>query len=294
MKLSELYEVKSSGKSTAKLGTTRASKNDILIALTFVSKNTGISIQDLKDNLLGSSAKTLSGITPDSGDVDIAIEDARIDRDDVIKKLLQATKQKSVHRTGDGLYSFAIPVSSNRSVQVDLIFTKSTKWTKWTYHSADSKYKAAVRSLLLVNIMKQIYEPGKDLEIKEDGETIIRVRRSFKADVGLERLFKLRKMLKNGKRSSSLVKVSPEEIQAELQRIGKTDKFSSEKDIITDPDRAATLMFGIGIKNNDTKSVEQIINIIKTRKDADIIFKNTMNDLKDSGLKVPPELEKFR
>lgn len=297
MKLLELKEPVSSGKSTKDMGTTRASKADIQSAIKFVSKHAGIPIEEIKPNLLGSTNKTLSGAQEDSGDIDIAVENGRHGKMiDIVHKMLDATGTDEIHRAGAGVFSFAVPVPGGRKVQVDLMFVPSTKWARWSFHSApSSKYKAAVRSLLLVNMMKQVFEPGKDIEVKENGETVARARRSFKADVGLERLFKVMKMRKDGKgRTKSLAKVTPEELQAELTRMGRKDKFDPNPDPIVDPDQAAELMFGKGVKAKDAMSVEQIIDLIKKRHDAEEIFKNTMDDLKDSGLEVPPELEKYR
>lgn len=296
MKLQELMEVKSSGKSTAALGTTRANASDIKSALRWVTKYTGIPYEELKSNLLGSTSATLAGTRKDSGDIDIAVDETRYDRDEIIQKMMDATAQGETHRAGKGVFSFAVPVPGDRKVQVDLMFVPSDKWAKWSFHSnPGSKYKGAVRSLLFVNVMKQIFEPGKDLEIQENGETVIRVRRSFKADVGLERLFKVRAMRKDGKgRTKTLAKTDAAGVQAELDRMGREDKFDPNPDPITDPDKAAALMFGKGVKAKDIMSVEQIVALIKQRKDGKTIFKDAMDDLKEMGLDVPPELEAYR
>jgi len=299
MKLQELLlERKSSNKSTAHLGTTRASADDIKSALKFVAKHAGLDHDELKASLIGSTEKTLSGKQKDSGDIDIAVEDKDLDRDAVIQKMLDATGTDEIHRAGAGVYSFAVPVPGDRKVQVDLMFVPSKKWAKWSFHSApDSKYKGAVRSLLFVNMMKQVWEEGRDLEVNDpdDGQPVVRARRSFKADVGLERLFKVRPMRKDGKgRTKNLGKTDGAGVAAELRKMGRDDKFDPNPDPITDPDEAAELMFGKGVKAKDVMSVEQIIELIKKRKDAATIFKNTMDDLKEQGLEVPPELEKFK
>lgn len=296
MKLHELMEAKSSGKSTAGLGTTRANASDIKSALRWVAKYTSIPYEELKSNLIGSTNATLAGTKKDSGDIDIAVDETRYDRDEIIQKMMDATAQGETHRAGNGVFSFAVPVPGNRKVQVDLMMVPSGKWAKWSFHSdPNSRYKGAVRSLLFVNVMKQIFEPGKDLEIQEDGETVVRVRRSFKADVGLERLFKVRPLRKDGKgRTKSLAKTDAAGVQAELDRMGRDDKFDPNPDPITDPDKAAGLMFGKGVKAKDIMSVEQVIALIKRRKDASTILRNTMADLKEMGLEVPPELEAYR
>jgi hypothetical protein len=145
-------------------------------------------------------------------------------------------------------------------------------------------------------MMKQVWEEGKDLEVDgEDGEPAIRVRRSFKADMGLERLFKVRPMRKDGKgRTKTLGKATPQAVKAELQRMGIDKPFDMSSDPIRDPDRAAELMFGKGVKGKDIMSVEQIVKLINKRKDAKEIFSNTMDDLRDQKLEVPPELEQYR
>lgn len=298
MILKELFEAKSSGKSTAHMGTTRASADDIKSALKFVAKHAGLDLDEVKSSLLGSTEKTLAGKQQDSGDIDIAVEEGSVNREEVIQKMLDATGTDEIHRAGAGVFSFAVPVPGGRKVQIDLMFVPSKKWAKFSFHSApDSKYKGAVRSLLFVNMMKQIFEPGKDLEIKDpdDGEPVIRVRRSFKADVGLERLFKVRPMRKDGKgRTKNMGKATAAEVAAELKRMGLDDKFDPNPDPITDPDQAAKLMFGNGVRAEDVMSVEQIVNLIKKRKDAAVIFKNTMDDLKEQRLEVPPELERYK
>ena len=298
MKLTDLYEAKSSGKSTSHLGTTRASADDIKSAIKFVAKHAVLDLDEKKTTLIGSTEKTLAGKQQDSGDIDIAVEEGSVDREAIIQKMLDATGTDEIHRAGAGVFSFAVPVPGGRKVQVDLMFVPSKKWAKWSFHSApDSKYKGAVRSLLFVDMMKQVWEKGRDLEVcdPDDGEPCIRARRSFKADVGLERLFKVRPMRKDGKgRTKNLAKTDGAGVAAELKRMGRDDKFDPNPDPITDPDQAAELMFGKGVKAKDVMSVEQIIELIKKRKDAATIFKNTMDDLKEQGLEVPPELEKYR
>lgn len=299
MKVSELLTEarKSSGKSTKDLGTTRANANDIKSALAFVSKHAGIPIDGLKANLLGSTPHTLAGKKQDSGDIDVAVDASKYPEEIIVNRMLKATGTDEIHRAGKGVFSFAVPVEGGNLVQVDLMLVPSTEWARFAFHSApESNYKGAVRSLLFVNIMKQVWEEGKDLEVEgEDGEPVIRVRRSFKADEGLERLFKVRKMRKDGKgRTKSLGKATAKDVQAELDRMGLDHKFDPRPDPIRSPNQAAELMFGKGTKAKDIMSVEQIINKIKKRKDAAEIFKNTMDDLAEQGLDVPPELEQFR
>jgi hypothetical protein len=180
-------------------------------------------------------------------------------------------------------------------VQVDFMFVPSAHWAKFGFHSsADSKHKGVTRAFLLMNTMKQIYQPGQDLQVKDEaGNEIIRVRRSFKPDAGLERLFNLAPMRKDGKGRTALKKVKPEEIEAELKRLGHKGTFSKDADPIRDPKAAAEFMFGKGTKPEDLLSAEGVIKHIFKRKDHAQIFKNAIEDLQKTGLPIPDEIAKF-
>lgn len=282
------------GAATADLGTQRANKQDIEAALRFITKHTGVTYETLAANLLGSTEHTLAGHRKDSGDIDIAFEESKHDRDTLIAKMKVATGMDKVHQTGAGVYSFAVPVG-NKKVQVDFMFVPSEKWARFGYGSHhSSKHKGVVRTLLLVNLMKQLYVEGKDLQLKDDaGNDIVRVRRSFKPDVGLERLFNLAPMRKDGKGRTLLKKVKPEEIEAELKRMGHNVTFSKDPDPIRDPQVATTFMFGKGVKPEDIDTAEKIIALIMKRKDHATVLKNAAEDIVKIGLPLPDEMKKF-
>jgi hypothetical protein len=278
------------GAATASSHTERANKSDIEAALKMVSKTTGIAIETLKQNLLGSTSHTLSGKKQDSGDIDIALEEGKYDRDVIIKKMSDAAE--GVYNAGTKVGSYAVPVNGKK-VQVDLMFVKSEEWARFGFHaSPDSKHKGVVRNFLLINLMKQLYEPGKDFVLADNGQEIIRVRRGFKMDAGLERLFRVAPFKKDGKRGP-LKAATPQEVEAELKRLGKTQKFSSESDTILEPDRAAAFMFGKGVKASDLLSAEQVIAQIFKRKDHAKIFKDTIKDIKAAKQPVPSEIAQF-
>jgi hypothetical protein len=285
------------GAATSDLKTERANKADIEAALDFVSKHTGIGRKKLEGNLLGSTGHTLAGKKKDSGDVDIALEDGMFDRDAIVEKMAQATGMDKVNPTGGATYSFAVPVGGGKKVQVDLMFVASEKWARFGYHSAlESEHRGVVRNFLLVNLMKQLYEKGKDLSIidpKHDVEAV-RVRRGFKMDGGLERLFRVAPLRKDGKGRVALRKGTPEEVDAILKQLGSKETFSRDADAILDPDKAAEFMFGKGVKATDLLSAEQVIKQIFKRPDHAEIFKGAIEDIERADQPVPAEIKQFK
>lgn len=283
------------GAATSTFNTVRATRDDIVKALDFVSKHTGIDRQKLEANLLGSTSHTLAGKKKDSGDIDIALEDGMFDRKVVVEKLKQATGMDKVHQTGGGTFSFAVPTGADRRVQVDLMFVPSEKWARFGFHSAlESQHKGAVRNLLLANLMKRIFEPGKDISVKDDeGNEVVRVRRVFKMDGGLERTFRVAPLRKDGKGRVAPRKGTAEEADAILKQLGRKETFSRDPDPILDPDKAAEFMFGAGVKAKDALSAEQVIKLIFKRPDHAEIFKDTIEDLEKAGLSVPDEIKQF-
>ena len=200
-----------------------------------------------------------------------------------------------VHQTGGGVFSFAVPTASDRRVQVDLMFVPSEKWAKFGFHSElGSKHKGAVRNLLLANLMKRIFEKGKDITVKDDeGNEVVRVRRVFKMDGGLERTFRVAPMRKDGKGRVAPRKGTAEEADAILKQLGRKEQFSRDPDPILDPDKAAEFMFGKGVKAADILSAEQVIKLIFKRPDHPEIFKDAAEDIEAANLPVPEEIKQF-
>ncbi len=296
LKRNGIYEmVMEGGKATEDEGTVRATKNDIVAALKFVSKVIGLPFETLEKSLLGSTPHTLSGDKQDSGDVDIAIEESSVNRETVIAKMEKATNFKTT-KIGKGTYSFPVPVGNGRKVQVDLMFVPSVSWAIWGHYSAkDSKHKARVRNNLLLDVvMQHTFEPGKDITIRdENGIEIIRVRRSFGRGEGLYRTFKVAPPKKNGTGRVKLRKGTADEVAQELARMGKKVSFAKETDAILSPDKAAEFLFGKGTKAADLLSAEQVIKAIYKRKDHAAIFKDVVAAFKADGTPVPDELKKF-
>lgn len=291
------------GAATASEGTVRANQADMKAALAFIDKHTDLKLDDMVPNLLGSSKHTYHAIKrkdgkSDSGDVDIAIQNGKFNKTEIIDQLQDALQTEGFtgfyKESFGNVYSFAVPGERGKLIQVDLMFVPSEEWAKWSYYSeANSDYKGAYRNLLLINTAKYVMVKGKDLEIKdENGTTIIRVRRSLKIGDGFERLFKMLPMRKDGKgRLSGLKKVSPDEIKAELSRLGIEGSFDENADTITKPDLVAQMLFGPSVKAKDLLSTEQVIAHISKLKNAKTIFKDSIEDFTRFNLPIPKAIQ---
>lgn len=270
------------GKATAKYGTVRATKSDIEAALLFVSKATGISLATLKDNLLGSGSQTLAGTKKDSGDIDIAIHDDK--NRSSIEDAMKSAVGISPRKTGGNVLSYAVPVGDERRVQVDLMFVPSLDWAKFSYHSEPgSRFKGAIRNLLIYALVLNSQEKDKDVRVKsDDGHDMVRASRSFQLDTGLKRVFKVAPMRKDGKgRVKTAVDATPAEVAATLKSLGRSDKFSKDEDTIRDPDKFAKMLLGAGASAKDLKtSAEELIKTIKKKRpDAAKVFKDALSDI---------------
>ena len=270
------------GKATAEHGTVRATKADIESALSFVSKVTGLALPRLKMWMLGSGSQTLAGTKKDSGDIDIAL------LDNEKRPTIEAAMEKAVgippRKTGGNVLSYAVPVGKNRRVQVDLMFVPDINWAKFSYHSEPgSKFKGAIRNLLIYALVLNSAEKDKDLRIKdEEGNDIVRASRSFQLDTGLKRIFKVAPMRKDGKgRVKTSVKATPDEVEATIKALGRSDKFSKEEDTVRDPDTFAKMLLGPGASAKDLKtSAENLISTIKKKRpDAAQVFKDALADI---------------
>lgn len=287
------------GKATEKLGTVRATQIDIKHAIAFVSRELGIPKGTLQDRLLGSGRLTATGLQKDSGDVDIAINDQEVDRDGAISKLTKATGNKP-HVTGGSTYSFAIPTIKDRKVQVDLMFVPDVKWAKFSHHASEhSQHKSGVRNELIHSALKFSQVEGQDVRHKdEDGNDIARASRAYKLDKGVERIFKVAPERKDGNgRVKSMIKTTPAEVRDVLDKEGQHDlHFSDKPDIITDPDKFASMLFGPRIKAKDLMSTEQLIRLIKKYKsdNADKIFKDAVKGMIRLKFEVPKELQMYK
>ena len=283
-----------SGKATAAFGTSRATAGDIRAALKFVSRVLGIPYDDLENDLLGSTMITLGGKKEDSGDIDLAFSLEDSDVDSVNKKMLAAVDGEGKYNAGTRVGSYAVPVNGKK-VQVDLMFVRNKDWAKFSYHSSqgiDSQYPGAVRNIILATALAHTQEPGKDFVMRDDeGRVIARASRSIKLDAGMQRLFKMAKINpKTGKYSSTLEKVSPEDLEKFLKDMGKYINFSHREEATDNPDDVAEFVFGKGVRAADIMTAENVIKRIKKLKNSAEILSASREQLEKNKLPVPSEL----
>lgn len=209
-----------------KPATTRIKKADVLPTVKWLEKITGLK---LTNSLLGTTGKK-----EDSGDIDIAIDQEEISKEELISRLEKAgykaqqkkTKQNpnppkdySVSKSGVSVH-FKTPIlgkDSNGYVQTDFMFG-DPNWMKFAQSApVNSDYKGVHRAMLIMSIATAQgyrFSTSAGLQNRETGE------------------------------------------------------------IITDPDKIAEIILGPGKKEKDFDSVESIINAIKDRKDYEDLVKD--------------------
>ncbi len=282
------------GNALAKYEVKRAGRADIKQAVDFVSTATGISLADLKSNLLGSTRLTHDGKRKDSGDIDIAIVTSKYAPEDVNAKMLKALDGEGVYNTGTKVGSYAVPVNGKK-VQVDLMFVNDGTWANWIYssHQGDkSKYPGSVRNIILFTALAHTQEKDKDFVIRDgQGKPVIRASKSITMDSGMKRLFKMAKFNeKTGAYNKTVNTVSPEEIEDHLKKIGKNIKFSKDLEHTNNPDDVAKFIFGKGAKASDLDTAEEVIKQIKKVPNAAEIIAASRSELTRLGMEVPTEL----
>lgn len=298
MKLSfKRYLIKEGGKATAEWRTERALPADVKKAVQFVSDTIGEPLDELVQNLLGTSRLTYFGKKSSSGDIDIAVNSKKFP--DFDKKMQQSVSGQGQYNTGTKVGSYAVDVGNGKKVQVDLMSATSVELAKFMYHSSEgenSKYPGAVRNIMLMTLTMFMREDGKDFIVKVDDEIIARASRSLKLDTGLERLFKVAKKRKDGEgRVKSLDKVSPDELELELKTIDpdKIGKFEKDPDIISNPDKIAQFFFGKNVTAKDIMTAEDVSKLINEKFKGERLakIKDTIKkQLKKSNFPVPSEL----
>lgn len=131
------------------LATVRIQKKSVLPTVKFLEKITGLS---LIDNILGSAGKAET-----SGDIDIAIDAAKYNKEDLVARLKAYSPDAQVKKTGISVH-FRCPIEGNPKnnfVQIDFMFMNDMNFAKWIYSpQGKSKYKNAVRTFLMASIAK--------------------------------------------------------------------------------------------------------------------------------------------
>jgi len=125
---------------------------DITPTVEWLESITGLK---LLNNLLGSAGKKAS-----SGDIDIAVDQNTITKDELIAKLVAVSDNASVKKSGISVH-FKSPIKGdavNGYVQVDFMFVDDIEFAKFGLFSAGdaSKFTGAIRNFLLHHLAKSV------------------------------------------------------------------------------------------------------------------------------------------
>lgn len=289
--------LKEGGHATEQWGTTRANQADMQAALKFMSKASGIPVEELRNGLLGSTELTILGIRKDSGDVDIAIDLNKYDMTEIHNKVLAAVHNEGVLASGLRTGSYACPVGNGKKIQVDFMYFDSVTWAKFMYHSDEgrnSKFKGVVRNQLLMACVRHMIHPG-DMIIKNDaGEVVARASRSIDPNKGMRRIFKMVSINKRtGAPNKTLGTVTPAEIRARYPDA----QFVDREDLVNDPETLVHALFGEDVQPADIMTVETLMDVIKN-KVADAKLRETIGldaatTLDRDEIPYPPELKQL-
>lgn len=293
MRLLEFIGVLEGGAAMASAGVTRINKEDIEPTLDVVSKLFNIPRKDL--HLLGSTGKSAT-----SGDMDMAIDTNKYDFEAINNKVKHHFGDQFHWNNGGKIMSFAVPIAGDESkgkVQVDFMYVTDPKWAKFGHHSEGEKspYKGIVRSILLRVIIGDINVPDKDyFEYDDNGQLIAKASNAFDPKTGIVRLHQHRPAKIRGGYKASMETISAHEFRKKFPRA----KVSNQTLVTADPDKAAELAFGPGVKGKDLLTAERLIELVKQRypkNKQDTIFKRAADALKRKSrdLNIPPEIARY-
>jgi hypothetical protein len=136
------------------LATVRINKNDVVPTVKFLEKITGL---PLVDNMLGST-----GIKASSGDLDLAVDNKKIDKA-VLQKRLDDWSNKNdnkafTKKTGVSVH-FRTPINGNPQngyVQTDFMFLDDLPFAKWSMSAPESQFRGAHKHILLASVAKAL------------------------------------------------------------------------------------------------------------------------------------------
>lgn len=290
MKLQEVAFLKEGGYATKEWQTTRIHNADISATIKHFSQLSGIPMRDL--HAIGSTGKT-----PSSGDIDLAIDASKYDVDMIHQKIMDALNNEGVINKSTKVASYAVPIrgkDGKGKVQVDLMYGGNPNWMKFAYHSEGegSKYKGAVRNILLSSVAAALNQPGTDYFEFDDDQLVIRAGRTVDLSTGLRRIFQHRPKKKTGEGYlKSMKSMSIEEFKQQFPHID----VHGGNITIDDPAEVVKALFGSKYKPKDMNTAENILHIIKKKFDEDTqekIFKIAKARARSvvGKMKLPPEI----
>lgn len=242
-----------------KVGVLKIGIESVPETLEYISELTCISRQDIVR--LGSAGKQF-----ESGDIDIAVDTNRYNSEVIHEMMVAELGVDQCHyNPGLRVGSYAVPIAGERSnglVQVDLMYVRNVKWAEFAYFSPgiNSWYKGAVRAILLSAVAGTINEPGIDaFEYDEEGEMLVRAGWGLDLNVGLKRMYQMRKISKRtGTWLKTMENVSPDDILDKFPTL----QFQMEEEVIDDPEKIVKKLFDDNIKVSDVESAEDLLWLI--------------------------------
>ena len=137
--------------------TQRIDLADIKPTVAWLEKITGLS---LLDNMLGST-----GLKPTSGDLDLAVDSTKVDKEQFFQKLSSMIQQRGedprdwVRKSGTAVHLLT-PISGRSGqgfVQTDFMFLPKPEFSKWILRGdPDSGFKGAARNVLINSMAKSL------------------------------------------------------------------------------------------------------------------------------------------
>ena len=279
MKLEELFESGKLFKDTDKV-----TRDNVEKVIKIVKKTIG-----KKDGIapLGTTGKKSV-----SGDVDLGVDESAIKRETAVNKMAKAFGDGK--KVGPDQVSFSVPYGGNKNAQVDLMFGSNMDWLQFAYYAdPESKYKGAVRTILLTSVAAALNEPGTDhFEYDEGGELVIRAGRTVELTKGMKRIFQYRPKKAKGEGYLKTMKSIPID---KFKDMFPEAEIEGDNVIIDNPKTVVQILFGKDTLPDDVRSAEQVLNLIKTRFNAaqqEKIFKVAKARVKGlKGIQIPGALK---
>jgi hypothetical protein len=156
-----------------KILTTRINKAEVIPTVKWLEKVTGL---PLANRMLGSTGKR-----PSSGDLDLAVDEKDISKDQLVAKLAAVADADSVVKSGISVH-FKTPINGNPShglVQTDFMFTDDVPWLMFSMSAPgdNSQFTGGERNLLMSSIAKSLpndlkYSWQKGLIVRSTGAPV--------------------------------------------------------------------------------------------------------------------------
>lgn len=293
MKLNEIKQLIEGGAALKKATKgVRIDRADIPSTIKYVSKLSGIPVSEMVT--LGSVGKSST-----SGDIDLAIDVTKYNPEKIHTKMVDKLGDDEVfYNKGMKIGSYAVPIAGTGEkgkIQVDFMYVENVNWAAFAYYSEgdNSKWKGAIRTILLTGVAAAINEPGIDyFEYEPSGDLRIRAGRTFDRNKGLRRIFQHRPEKKIGTGYVKTMKSIPIE---QFKKLFPHIEIRGTEMVLDDPALVVKVLFGPNTKVSDVRTAEQVLELIKNRfnkAEQDKIFRFAKANAKSlKNVKIPKEFK---